>query len=285
MRIALTALVGLAIGLALGAGALHWQSAPHLQSLLEARDSAHKDLVRLQTESEQSATAQARLARELQYAEDTIADLRKQAGVQKTAVRELPVQEYDMPAEDLGGMAALLGLEPPPEVSEDNESGRREGRGRRGGRDRGDWQARGEERREFAQQMRENVQGYLAGEFERATDPAARERLQAMTEYTDHMFDLRRQMSETEDPEEREALHEEMHQAGQEARSLVEEQRNEILRQVASSFGVKPDEQDEFGSAMRAAMESPFFRMSPFMFSGGGPGGGRGGGRGGPGGR
>lgn len=136
---------------------------------------------------------------------------------------------------------------------------------------RAEWAAR---RQEFANRMRENVSNFYSSQLEKAGDSASQQRILAMEDYSNYMMDLFQQMRATEDEEERDRLREEMDSARDTMRSLVDEQQDQMLRQLASEIGVNSGtRQDEFVSRMRETIEDPFFRAEGML---GGVGGGRG---------
>ena len=139
-------------------------------------------------------------------------------------------------------------------------------------------EARREEWEERAQQMRENMRERLNEAIQTAGDPQSRDRMRAVSEYSELLMDLREQMRGA-DEEQREALMQEMRDVGGEVRRLVEEQQQHTLRNVVEQYaGIEdPAEQQAF---IRQFQEA----QSDNLFGGGRGGGIPGMGRGGPGG-
>lgn len=142
---------------------------------------------------------------------------------------------------------------------------------------RAEWTQR---REEWGNEFRTRTETFFSDAVANSVDPVEQERLLAMQDYLGAMQDLRQQMGEATTEAAEETIREAMRENGDAMQSLVKEQQQHILSQVASEYGVtKPREQRQLAGAMQEAMESPFF-WGGRMF-----GGGYGGGRGGPGGR
>jgi hypothetical protein len=62
------------------------------------------------------------------------------------------------------------------------------------------------------------------------------------------------------------------------AESIVSAQQDDLIRDLAESYNVPPEERDAFVAGMRDVLADPFFEMEPMLTGGGfGPGGRRGG--------
>ncbi|MFP4190509.1 MAG: hypothetical protein ACLFU6_00420 [Candidatus Hydrogenedentota bacterium] len=147
-------------------------------------------------------------------------------------------------------------------------------------------EARREERRQEweqrAQQMRDDMRERLQEAIQTAEDPQSRDRMTAVAEYSEYIMELREQMRDAGDDEQREALVEEMREAGREVRNLVEEQQEHNLMNVAEQYGITDE------AEARALIESLDEARSDGILGGGrrggmpgvmgrgGPGGGRG---------
>src|SRR5690606_15086052 len=133
---------------------------------------------------------------------------------------------------------------------------------------RAEWEAR---RQEFANRMRENVSNFYNSKLETAGDAASQQRILAMEDYSNYMMDLFQQMRATEDEAERERLRAEMDSARDTMRTLVTDQQDQMLRDLAADMGVTSgSRQDEFVTRMRETMEDPFFRGEGMLGGGGG---------------
>ena len=106
--------------------------------------------------------------------------------------------------------------------------------------------------REYVAQARERTNNFFADQLEQAQDPAARERLGAISDYYDYMLDLNRQMREAGTEEDREALAQEMHEARDVYRRMVGEQQEQMVRDIIANSGVtNPQKQDELIKAVK----------------------------------
>jgi len=150
--------------------------------------------------------------------------------------------------------------------------------------------ARREERRQQFREFRDNARAtaaeYLAEQAAKATDPADRERLAAISEYTDAMFESFDAMRNAETHEDRDAIRQTMMENGAVYRDLIQEQQASMTQNLAAKYGVGAEQQEQFLQELEDLRSSPLFR-GPMMFGGRGgpPGGGgtHGGFRGGPG--
>lgn len=143
------------------------------------------------------------------------------------------------------------------------------------------WQARRAERtgerRTALEESRQRYEAFIEAQYQKATDDAARERLEALSDYREYFSDLRRSIRSSETPEERQNLILEMLSARQDSLWLIEEAQDQMLRDLAEASGISDEsKQDEFVEAAREVVESPFFENEQ-IFTGGGPGGGLGG--------
>lgn len=139
---------------------------------------------------------------------------------------------------------------------------------------------------ERRQSFEDRLNQMLTAQVAQMNDPAAGDRLDALMEWRDYQQDLRQQLRDAQTDEERNAVLAAMDEARQNARQLLLDQQNALLRDVATQSGIRGGKnQDQFVSALRQTLNSPFFQMDR-MLVGGMPFGGRGqrGGRGGGGG-
>lgn len=199
-----------------------------------------------------------------------------------------------IPAPVIDPLAALEALPAPAPRAEaaprEQEGAMDEGgrdRWRRGDDDEEDDGSRDERRRAFMGEMRDRMDSFFADRLAQSTNPQEQSRLVALQEQIDYAMELRQQMRDAQNDEERAAYGDALRQTGDSIRTLVEEQQDFQLRDMASRFGITdPQKQQEFATGVRELRSDPYFRM-PFGFYGpfmGGPGGGPGGfGPGGPG--
>jgi len=275
-RSIIAALVALSVGLAIGVVVMHGRLAPQVKAMAAERDALQHELDALKKKAEPAFARLARLEQDYQAQDTKIAELYEALDSAETrTITQEAAPERGPQADQAAALAPEFDRAEQGTTPEEQAAFR-------------------EQRREFAVQMRDNIRGYLAGQIEATTDPETQERLQAFSEYTDYLFDLRQQLHEAESDEERETLWDQMRQAGMEARDLAREQQDYALRQLAQSQGIEDlAKQEAFVAQLRETLRSPFFRMESMMGrgAGGGPapglgwGGPRrgGGGRGGPG--
>ena len=290
MRTVLVVIVGISVvAAAVAMGVWYGRSAAveNAARLQRQKDALSLELAstgdRLQ--SQEAELEQTRL--EIDRLQSHIADLEREA---KEAAALASVESVDttLPEPEQAPQAVVADASP---RADDRRS--RWGRPRDGGQDltpeeeaarRAEWETR---RQEFATRMRENVSSFFDSKLEQAGDAAAQQRILSMEDYSNYMMDLFQQMRATEDEEERDSLRTEMDTARETMRTLVTEQQDQMLRDLASDMGVRSGtRQDEFVTRMRTTMEDPFFQ-SQGMLGGGGRGrwgGGGFGGGGGPGG-
>lgn len=150
-------------------------------------------------------------------------------------------------------------------------------------------EARREERRQEREnrmaEMRQDMRERMNEAIQTAEDPQSRDRMRAVAEYSEYIMELREQMRNADDDESREALVQEMRDAGREVRGLIEEQQQHNLLNVAEQYGITDE------AEARALVESLDEARSDNILGGGrrggipdvmgrgGPGGGGGRGR------
>jgi len=126
------------------------------------------------------------------------------------------------------------------------------------------------------QEFRDGVNSYYEDAIAQATEPEAQERLAALQDYTEQLFDIRQQFRQADDAT-REKLREEMRTLRDEMAPLQREQQDYLLRRTAAAHGLeKPGEQNRFIRDLRSTMQDPIFMQGG---RGGGGGGGFNGGR------
>ena len=268
MKIIFTAFVAAAVGIAAGIVAMHGTLAPRLSEALTERDAGQQERDRLAHQLEATTAKLQHLERQnAEYAEAI--DRLGENAAQPAPARMAPPPPQERPRLDEAFDArAAWGA---------NEAGVEEQQAETEGESPERRRERAERRQEWSQRMRGGIQGYLGDQIAQTSEPAARERLEAMAEYSDYLFDLRGQMAEAETDEERKALRETMRTAGGEAYGLVQEQRQYMLRQAAAAAGIsEPAKQEALAQTVQETLRSPLFRLESMM--GGGRGGDRGGG-------
>ena len=134
-----------------------------------------------------------------------------------------------------------------------------------------------ERRRRQAEQWRGRFEGQAREmfnqQFELVDDPAAMESLAALNEWREYQQSLRQQLREVEAEEDRNAIVAEMEEARWNARQLVNEQQDSLLRAFAEEHGISGEtEQGAFTDQLREVLQNPFFRMERMLVGGGGPG-------------
>ena len=269
MRTAIVAVMAIALGAVCGALVVRAQFAGQLADFEGEADNLRAELQQLRQEHAAAQEEAARL----------------DALNQRSATEKGLLQEQMASLDASGGEAQpfVLQVEVQGDLAQTRPPGdRREDRAGRDRGDRGPWGGSPEAREEFRAQMRERFGEFYASQIEQATDPGAKDRLASMAEYSQLMMDLHQQMRDSDDEEERDALHQSMDDAQDAYRALAAEQKDYMTRELAKTYGITDRaKQDAFIASMEELQSNPLIRM------GGGPGGpgGWGGGRGGRGGR
>ena len=131
------------------------------------------------------------------------------------------------------------------------------------------------------QQMRDRYMGMMDEYWENA-DPKTQERITAMVEYQEQIFELGQEMRNAESDEDRAAIRETMRDTMDELQKTVKTQQNSMLGDVAKEYGIEGKKaQREFSNAVRDVIGNPLFSGGSFGRGGGfSGGGGRGGGAG-----
>lgn len=282
------AVTGLVLGAVSGVG---FSAATMQQKLDEARSQALAVQGQLAEANASLASAEDRAKNAGRIDADTrdawerekLALERKIADLEAAASALPPVETAEADTFDtLGaGSDAMEGEQQP---GRDGEGGEREGRRREPTpEERAEWEAR---REEMVATARDRQNQFMADAIAKADSPEEAARLALLQDNMNAMANMMEQYRQLETDEEREAYREAMAKNRDNIQSLVREQQDDMMRDVAKGYGITdPAKQDEFVAAMRETQSNPMFR-SPAMTMGGGRGGwGGGGGFGGGGGR
>ena len=177
------------------------------------------------------------------------------------------------PAEELPNQveASIVSEEPERPARGDGRSGEgqdeeRQDRRRGPGRDDRNNEEAQERWRAQRDQFRDRMDTFMSTEMAKAKDQASRERLAALQEHFDYSAELMQQMRDAETDEERQAIREALGESQEARHSLLREQQDQMLRDLAASNGIKDTQQQQaFADAIRDTMSSPFFTMSGGM--------------------
>ncbi len=275
MRYMVLSIVSLVLGAAAGLALMQWRIAPEMVELARQRDAARQELYQAQSEAAPLQARIARLERENEACADQINGLYERLAALETGGGATAPET-----------AALWGTleEDWTEGEEEERPARRRppwgdrrdaSEGENAERDEERWREFRRRREEFATRYFERVDDFLNNALQQTSDPASQERLYAMSEYARYMYDLRQEQMRAETEEQREALREEMRTAAAEIARLVEDHRRQMLRDVATEFGITDRaSQREFYNAIQRTLQSPFFQPGGMAFGGrmgGGP--------------
>jgi hypothetical protein len=270
-KIAVAAIIALAVGVAGGMYTVQARYNPELERLAAEREAA----LTKASELRKSVADTTALERENARLRDEVEQLR---------ARPEPVAEVaEAPTE--GTESPTFNLE---EATDALSAALRSGDGdrRRGGDDReppkegtpeyAEWQERRErwqqEREERSREFRSRMDGFFDEAMQKTTDPVAQNRIAAINDYTNYTMDLFREMRNAETDEERDQIRQDLSITFEETRSLVRDQQDYLISETLKENGVSdPQKQQALVSAVRETMEDPFFRMGG---RGGGPPGG-----------
>lgn len=289
MKMTLATVLGMLLGVVIGAGGIHQWLTPQLLEVSKALTETQRELEALRNESSGALEKLARLEKEREDFSDRLAaaEARAESASKAAAVAPvIPEIAMDEPVADAA----------PVEEETESEEDNRDRRGDRG-RDRGNpWGGTPEERearrQEFVTRMQDNMTNFFTGELEKSSTPEMQDRLVALEEKAYEMFEIRSQMRQAETDEERQALGQAFGDAMAATRQLMVDQQEDMIGAIANQFGIsRTSDQAAFEQAVRSAISSPFFSDNPGSLlwnagrsDDGGPGGFGGGGfrRGGP---
>lgn len=257
MKTAITVMVGLVLGVVVGALGVHQWLMPQLMAAESELIEAQRSLESLNVASTEARDKLARLEQEraafndrLEAAEARAAAVSKQASVAPA--------EPELELDATEAKAVAVAEDSPPETE---QADRGRGRSDRWG---GTPEERDARRQEFVTRMQDNMTNFFTGELEKSGTPAMQERLVALEEKTYEMFELRSQMRQAQTDEEREQLGQAFGEAMAAARQLMVDQQGDMLNAIASQFGIaKESDQAAFEQAVRSAVSSPFFSDNP----------------------
>jgi hypothetical protein len=125
-------------------------------------------------------------------------------------------------------------------------------------RGRGDREGRSAE---MFQEMRERYMGAMDEMWEDA-DADTQERITAIVEYQEEMFQIGQQMRDAETDEERTEIRATMRENMENMQTLMREQQNTMLGKVVGEFGISdPKTQKKLTKALRETMNSPLYNV------------------------
>lgn len=272
-------------GIVLGAvGGVGFSTATMQQKLDDARSQALTIQGQLAEASARLAGAEERAKNAGRIDADTRDAWEREKLALERKIAELEAAASALPPVEMAEADPFEGMAPGSDAMEgergpgrNREDGEREGRRREPTpEERAEWEAR---REEMVATARDRQNQFMADSIAKADTPEEAARLALLQDNMNAMANMMEQYRELETDEEREAYREAMAKNRDNIQSLVREQQDDMMRDVAKSYGITDRaKQDEFVSAMRDTQSNPMFR-SPAMTMGGG--GGRGGGWGG----
>ena len=128
-----------------------------------------------------------------------------------------------------------------------------------------DRSARGKESR---RQFQERMSDFFQREAANAKDATAQQRIATLQGSMGALAELRDALKSTEDPEMRRQLREQSAQVIDQVRGLMLEQQDQMLREVATRYGITdPLQQDSFISSLRGVESTPYFHSGQLMRS------------------
>ena len=292
-KIAIAAIIALAVGVAGGMYSVQARYNPELERLTAEREEALAKAAELR----KSVTDTAALERDNARLRNEIERLRDQPESSGDTA-EAPAESTDVPSFNMEDATSALSA-----ALQTGDRDRGRGRGDReppkeGTPEYKEWQERREqwqkEREERSAEFRGRMEGFFDEAMQKTTDPAAQNRIAAISEYSNYTMDLMRAMRDAETDEERDQIRQDLSITWDETRTLVRDQQDFLISETLKENGVTdPQKQQALVGAVRETMEDPFFRMpgggggppgGGFGFGGdrgrGGPGGGDSGGRG-----
>lgn len=255
VRTGVAAVVALAVGALLGAYAMDQRNALALEELTRERDGLQQEVQRLRTQIEQ--------LRQVASAKETDAEAREAELARVREEYEARLQEALSQAQAKSEAAEYEAMEEPARAERNPAQAAEENA-----------QAvqmtpeqRSQYRAEYSRRLRERMQGYIDEEMQRTSDPDAQQRLAALREQTDYMVQIMYDIREATDDARRAELQQQLREVRTGVNTLVTEQQDYVLRQVAAQQGIAdPQRQQAFVQSLRAAQESPFFRAPLLMW-------------------
>ncbi|MBP8128227.1 MAG: hypothetical protein KA184_01510 [Candidatus Hydrogenedentes bacterium] len=250
MRTVIIAVVAAVCGVALGMAVMHQRAAAELEELRQTRNTALEEAAILKRQADAARERGQALERDNAAHAERVETLEREvSGLREAAVRAeaAPPSPEPEAGPDAFAFPELPLPEPPPEAESREEE--RRPRFWRGG---------------FSpSRMREDFRDFLSAQSAQSTDPAEQDRLGAISEYADYLFDLREQWRNAEDDAARDALRDQFITAMGEARQLMEDQKHGMMAQLAQTYGISASQQDAFIQSLQSLMENPMFRTMP----------------------
>lgn len=267
-KLIITIGVAVAFGATGGVVITHQRLASEVQSLQEANEQLEINQSKLERQAahaEERADRLDRINGELRAQAATLTQRLEQAQEAQQAAAEEESEDSEMLATELDMDEGETPAPDAPGRQQAAMAGR--DRGERRGRDDGltdeeraerreQWRERVDER---ISSMRAELQETMDERIRSTNDPAARRRLAEIAEYSQDLFDWGRLIREAEG-EERDAYRQHMRETTSHVRSLVEEQREHMLRDLASEYGITdPQQQRSFLRQLERTQSDEFF--------------------------
>lgn len=106
----------------------------------------------------------------------------------------------------------------------------------------------------------------IQAEIDKTQDPAAIERLRALSEWRAYQDDLRRQIRESgDDPETRAALSQQMRESQDASMEILDQEQGRLMAELAQRHNIK--DADTFSNEVREMLTNPLFEMQA-LFAG-----------------
>ncbi len=260
-----TLAVACAVGIAVGVlGAQHMLGA-RLADAEAERDTLADRNAQLEKDLKLAGTRLARLQTELERQQERTASTQEESDKSIHAARKKGRVVEEAP--DSALLDVMEGLPDATDSARNNEDPR----------DEAEREERRAWRRDMAAQFRTNIHEFMDAQVAGTSDPVAKERLASMTEYADYIMDLMQEYRGAETDEERAEIREEIRVARDASRELQQSQRDYMLRDLASNYGITSEKkQTEFIAAMQDTMRNPLYTGGGLL-GGRGPGSGMGG--------
>lgn len=287
MRAVLITVVALIVGVALGVVTARAQFAARLDALGQERDDVCVVLAQTKADGDVLAKRLSVSEAACQARDDEVETLQARVESLQGQMRALEQaaavpREEVAPAQDAPETPAETKSPAPDAAAEDGRDRRRE---RSEDLSPEEMARRDEEIRGYRANFQGRMDTFFQDAMNAAPDRASQERIASIQDNIAYLSELREAMRNATTDEERAALRQSMADAGVTLRDLVLSQQDDMLRNLATQFGVKGDkEQQAFVAAVQTLQESPFFHAREYAGYAGmgrGPmvGGGFGGGR------
>jgi hypothetical protein len=253
LRTTLAALVAGIAGAALGAGFMNARMQPEVAAILQQTEQLRAQVSVSESRAASVEADREKIDRERAATIETIEALESKVAVLESAQAS--------PTSDSQDRAAVVRLAPDATAETPNRQTSSAAGERAEKQDSPETEAGGTERQAAVNRVRETIRSFYDTQLSNTADPERQERLLALAEYADLGIDLRLQLEQVTDPEERAVISRDLRATYANHDMYLRAEQNAQLIQTAQQIGLTdPAQINQFVDAMQPILRDPLFQ-------------------------